>query len=73
MLTTLIRAYEILLGTILGALLGWAARHVMKFAEKKKYIDRQSFVAQYVSLALLSMGKCSFSFLAFTRRMVKDE
>jgi NhaP-type Na+/H+ or K+/H+ antiporter len=29
----------------------------MKFAEKKKLIDRQSYVAQYVSLAILSIGR----------------
>jgi hypothetical protein len=28
----------------------------MQFAERRNYIDRQSFVAQYVSLALLSTG-----------------
>ena len=50
------RAYEIILGTVLGALLGWVARKVMKFAERKKLIDRQSFVAQYISLAVLSNG-----------------
>jgi NhaP-type Na+/H+ or K+/H+ antiporter len=52
-----ISAYEIILGTVLGVLLGWSARKVMTFSEKRHYIDRQSFVAQYVSLALLSMGK----------------
>lgn len=29
----------------------------MKFAERRKLIDRQSFVAQYVSLAILSIGE----------------
>ncbi|KAF8340357.1 Sodium/hydrogen exchanger family-domain-containing protein [Cantharellus anzutake] len=49
-------AYEIFLGTILGALLGYSARHLMKFCEKHDLIDRQSYVAQYISLALLSNG-----------------
>ena len=49
-------AYEVILGIILGALLGWIARKVMKFSEAKKLIDRQSYVAQYVSLAVLSIG-----------------
>ncbi len=52
-------AYEIILGVILGALLGFAARKFMKFAERRKLIDRQSFVAQYVSLAILSIGESS--------------
>ena len=29
----------------------------MKFAERKRLVDRQSYVAQYVSLAVLSIGK----------------
>lgn len=45
-----------MLGIILGALLGWVARKVMKFSEAKKLIDRQSYVAQYISLAVLSIG-----------------
>lgn len=49
-------AYEIILGTLLGGLLGFSVRKVMQFAERRNYIDRQSFVAQYVSLALLSTG-----------------
>jgi NhaP-type Na+/H+ or K+/H+ antiporter len=48
--------YEVLLGIIIGALLGYSARKIMKFAERKKLIDRQSYVAQYVSLAILSIG-----------------
>lgn len=48
--------YEVILGIIIGALLGYSARKIMKFAERKKLIDRQSYVAQYVSLAILSIG-----------------
>ncbi|KAF9519623.1 hypothetical protein BS47DRAFT_1288191 [Hydnum rufescens UP504] len=48
--------YEIILATVLGALLGYGFRHLMKFCERQDLIDRQSYVAQYVSLALLSNG-----------------
>ncbi|WVR06563.1 hypothetical protein IAU60_003594 [Kwoniella sp. DSM 27419] len=48
--------YEIVLGVLIGAVLGFSARKFMKFAERKKLVDRQSYVAQYVSLAVLSMG-----------------
>jgi sodium/hydrogen antiporter len=48
--------YEIILGSVLGALLGYGFRHLMKFCERRDLIDRQSYVAQYVSLALLSNG-----------------
>lgn len=45
-----------MLGTLLGAIIGWAARKAMRFSERHKLIDRESFVAQYVSLAIASMG-----------------
>jgi hypothetical protein len=51
------RLYEVALGIVLGALLGYAARKTMKFCEQKRLIDRQSYVAQYVSLAILSIGE----------------
>ncbi|OCF75432.1 Na+/H+ exchanger AnNHA1 [Kwoniella mangroviensis CBS 8886] len=48
--------YTIVLGITIGVLLGFSARKFMKFAERKRLVDRQSYVAQYVSLAVLSMG-----------------
>ncbi|KAI0927053.1 hypothetical protein AcV5_007692 [Taiwanofungus camphoratus] len=48
--------YQVILGIVLGAVLGFAFRHLMKFCERKDLIDRQSYVAQYVSLALLTIG-----------------
>ncbi|KAH7101608.1 Sodium/hydrogen exchanger family-domain-containing protein [Auriculariales sp. MPI-PUGE-AT-0066] len=48
--------YEIVLSVFLGALMGWLFRQVMKFCERKNLIDRQSYVAQYVSLAMFSNG-----------------
>lgn len=49
-------AYQIIFGTILGALIGWTARKAMRFSERKRLVDRESFVASYVSLAIASMG-----------------
>lgn len=48
--------YQIVLSIIWGSMLGYGFRHLMKFCEKKDLIDRQSYVAQYVSLALLTVG-----------------
>ncbi|TIB76393.1 hypothetical protein E3Q22_03557 [Wallemia mellicola] len=48
--------YEVALGIFLGALIGYGARKLMKFCESRNLIDRQSFVAQYVSLTLLCIG-----------------
>lgn len=50
---------QVILGIVVGALIGWGFRHLMKFCERKDLIDRQSYVAQYVSLAMLTIGICS--------------
>jgi sodium/hydrogen antiporter len=47
---------QILLGVVFGSLVGLGFRYLMKFCERKDLIDRQSYVAQYVSLALLTIG-----------------
>ena len=36
--------------------MGFAFRHLVKFCERNDLIDRQSYVAQYVSLAFLTIG-----------------
>ncbi|KAI0349581.1 hypothetical protein OH77DRAFT_1490547, partial [Trametes cingulata] len=48
--------YQVVMGIVFGALLGFGFRHLMKFCERKDLIDRQSYVAQYVSLAMLTIG-----------------
>ncbi|EOQ98698.1 hypothetical protein E3P77_03956 [Wallemia ichthyophaga] len=48
--------YEVALGIFLGSLIGYCARKLMKLCEGRNLIDRQSFVAQYVSLTLLCIG-----------------
>lgn len=41
---------------MIGALLGFGFRHLMKFCQRHDLIDRHSYVAQYMSLAILSIG-----------------
>ncbi|KAI5836323.1 hypothetical protein K523DRAFT_340384 [Schizophyllum commune Tattone D] len=48
--------YQVILGTTIGIFIGWGFRHLMKFGERHDMIDRHSYVAQYVSLALLTVG-----------------
>ncbi|KAF7319863.1 Na+ H+ exchanger 1 [Mycena kentingensis (nom. inval.)] len=48
--------YQVILGVIIGSLIGWSFRHLMKFSERHSLIDRHSYVAQYISLALLTIG-----------------
>lgn len=51
--------YQVILGIVIGGLLGFAFRHLMKFCQRHDLIDRHSYVAQYVSLAMLTIGVCS--------------
>ncbi|KAF9447018.1 hypothetical protein P691DRAFT_782949 [Macrolepiota fuliginosa MF-IS2] len=51
--------YQVIVGIVIGGLLGFAFRHLMKFCQRHDLIDRHSYVAQYVSLAMLTIGVCS--------------
>ncbi|KAF8627673.1 hypothetical protein AX15_004310 [Amanita polypyramis BW_CC] len=51
--------YQIIFGTVIGVLLGFGFRHLMKFCQRHDLIDRHSYVAQYVSLAMLTIGVCT--------------
>ncbi|CUA67859.1 Na(+)/H(+) antiporter [Saccharomyces cerevisiae S288c] [Rhizoctonia solani] len=48
--------YQVLLGVFLGAFLGWMFRLLLQQAESKNLIDRSSYIGQYLSLTLLSLG-----------------
>ena len=37
-------------------LLGFGFSHLMRFSHQKGFVDRQSYVAQYIALVLLVMG-----------------
>ena len=47
---------QVILGTLIGSLLGYSFRHLMKFCQRYDLIDRHSYVAQYLSLAILTIG-----------------
>ncbi|KIJ64660.1 hypothetical protein HYDPIDRAFT_112058 [Hydnomerulius pinastri MD-312] len=48
--------FEVVFSVTFGSVLGFAFRYLMKFCERNDLIDRQSYVAQYVSLAFLTIG-----------------
>lgn len=48
--------YQVILGTIIGAALGLMFSHLMKFSHKRGFIDRESYVAQYLALAIFTTG-----------------
>ncbi|KAF7789589.1 hypothetical protein EIP86_000535 [Pleurotus ostreatoroseus] len=51
--------YQVILGVILGAVMGVLFSKFMKFAYRKGLIDRESYVAQYLALALFTIGVVS--------------
>lgn len=50
---------QVILAVVFGSILGVSFRYLMRFCERKDLIDRQSYVAQYVALALLTIGSCT--------------
>jgi NhaP-type Na+/H+ or K+/H+ antiporter len=53
------RTDEVILGTILGAVLGLAFSTLMKYSHRKGFIDRESYVAQYLALTIFTIGVAS--------------
>lgn len=51
--------YECIFGAIFGFTIGYAARHAIKFAERKGLIDRESFLVFYFVLAVFCAGSGS--------------
>lgn len=51
--------YECIFGAVYGFLIGYIARHGIKFAEKRDLIDRESFLVFYFTLALFCAGSGS--------------
>ncbi|KAK3987937.1 alkali metal cation/H+ antiporter Nha1 C terminus-domain-containing protein [Cladorrhinum sp. PSN332] len=51
--------YECVFGAVYGFLIGYFARHGIKYAEKRDLIDRESFLVFYFVLALFCAGSGS--------------
>ncbi|KAL1850452.1 hypothetical protein Daus18300_012930 [Diaporthe australafricana] len=50
--------YTIILSAIYGAAVGWVAKELLHWAEKHKFVDRESFLVFAFSLALFITGTC---------------
>ncbi|KAK9328928.1 Sodium/hydrogen exchanger family-domain-containing protein [Lipomyces starkeyi] len=48
--------YECVFGCLLGVVIGYSGRHLIKFAESHNLIDRESFLVFYFVLALFCTG-----------------
>jgi sodium/hydrogen antiporter len=57
--TCYIILYECIFGAIYGFTIGYIARHLIKFSERKGLIDRESFLVFYFTLALFCAGSGS--------------
>jgi NhaP-type Na+/H+ or K+/H+ antiporter len=44
--------YQIALGVVYGAIVGWLAKELLHFAEERKYVDRESFLVFAITLAV---------------------
>ncbi|KAG6891231.1 hypothetical protein C0995_008483 [Termitomyces sp. Mi166 len=51
--------YQVVMGTILGAISGLVFSHLMKFCHQRGFIDRESYVAQYLALSIFVAGVVS--------------
>ncbi|CAK7271474.1 hypothetical protein SEPCBS119000_004626 [Sporothrix epigloea] len=50
--------YTILLSVVYGAVVGYLAKELLHYAEKRKFVDRESFLVFAFSLALFIVGTC---------------
>ncbi|KAG6862197.1 hypothetical protein C0995_002127 [Termitomyces sp. Mi166 len=48
--------YQVILGVVVGTILGLMFSHLIKFSHQRGFIDRASYVAQYLSLAVFITG-----------------
>ncbi|KAF8972166.1 Sodium/hydrogen exchanger family-domain-containing protein [Flammula alnicola] len=51
--------YQVILGIVMGGILGMMFSYLMKFSHRRGYIDRESYVAQYLALAIFITGVVS--------------
>jgi sodium/hydrogen antiporter len=50
--------YMVVLSVLYGWIVGWIAMHALRWAEKKKYVEKESFFVFAIALALFILGTC---------------
>ncbi|KAI9442364.1 Sodium/hydrogen exchanger family-domain-containing protein [Lactarius indigo] len=48
--------YQVVLGTVFGAVIGLLFSRILRFSQEKGFLDRESYIAQFISLALFTAG-----------------
>ncbi|KAG5349562.1 hypothetical protein C0989_003112 [Termitomyces sp. Mn162] len=51
--------YQVIIGIVIGAIMGLMFSHLMKFSQQRGFIDRESYLAQYLALAIFIAGVVS--------------
>ncbi|KAG1770465.1 Cation/H+ exchanger [Suillus occidentalis] len=51
--------YQVILGAVLGAVLGYMFSKLMQISYGHRFIDRESYIAQYLALSIFTMGVAS--------------
>ncbi|KAH0582895.1 hypothetical protein H2248_010797 [Termitomyces sp. 'cryptogamus'] len=51
--------YQVVMGIVIGVILGLMFSHLMKFSHQRGFIDRESYIAQYLALAIFIAGVVS--------------
>ncbi|KAF8891636.1 Sodium/hydrogen exchanger family-domain-containing protein [Infundibulicybe gibba] len=51
--------YQVIMGVMIGAILGFVFSCIMKISEKHGFLNRESYVAQYLALATFTAGVIS--------------
>ncbi|KAF9222535.1 Sodium/hydrogen exchanger [Gyrodon lividus] len=51
--------YQVILGTVLGAIFGVLFSKLMKLSHRNGFIDRDSYIAQYLALSIFTIGVAS--------------
>ncbi|KAJ5111415.1 hypothetical protein N7532_001950 [Penicillium argentinense] len=50
--------YTIVLSVLYGAVVGWVGKKLLRWAEERNYVDRESFLVFAIALALFVLGTC---------------
>lgn len=48
--------YQVVCGTVLGAVLGYCFSYLLKFANRREFINRETYIAQYIAMSFLTIG-----------------
>ncbi|KIK67104.1 hypothetical protein GYMLUDRAFT_69294 [Collybiopsis luxurians FD-317 M1] len=48
--------YQVILGTVLGAVMGYLFSHLLQLSKRRGFVDKESYVAQYIAVSFFAIG-----------------